>query len=113
MKRIKRTYLVKDPSKYEAYKCISFIKRGSSTTQSVLQYLKMMRGKPVTALQTRRMFPAFFKGPVEAGRILKTLERRGFAELVYPGAWRITPFGDNAVYLLAQRDKLKYPILDD
>lgn len=113
MPATKRVYVISDPSRWKEYSSISFMKRGSSSTRSVLCYLKMMRGKPVTALQTRQMFPAFFKGPVDAGRILKTLTKRGFAQEVYEGAWRITPVGENAIYLLAARDKLKYAISDD
>ena len=113
MPATKRVYVISDPSRWKEYSSISFMKRGSSSTRSVLCYLKMMRGKPVTATQTRKMFPAFFKGPSDAARILKTLTKRGFAQEVYEGAWRITPVGENAIYLLAARDKLKYAISDD
>jgi hypothetical protein len=73
----------------------------------------MKRGMPATAKQTKDLFPAFFKGPSDAARILTTLERRGFAESAYPGAWRITPSGLQAIDLLAQRDKRDFAELDD
>lgn len=113
MQMQKRKFLIADPSKHKEYAPVSFMKRGPSTTRSVLQYLKMKRGIPVTALQVRHMFPTFFKGPVEAKRILKTLERRGFAQQVYDGAWRITESGISAVYLLAQRDKPRHIDAED
>jgi hypothetical protein len=68
---------------------------------------------PTTAKQAKDMFPRFFKGPSESARILRTLERRGFAESVYEGAWRITSNGIQAVDLLAQRDKRDFAELED
>jgi hypothetical protein len=108
MKQQQENFAIKDPSKYTMFKPVSFIKRGVTSTRCVLHYLKMKRGTPASALQVREMFPKRFKGPVEAGRILKTLESRGFAKSAYPGAWIITPRGIEAIGLLAQRDKLKH-----
>ena len=85
---------------------VSFIRRGPTTTKSVLHYLRMKRGVPVSALNTRDMFPKFFRTPADAKRILETLEGRGFAKQVYKEAWVITAQGQEAVGLLAQRDRL-------
>jgi hypothetical protein len=107
-----RKFVIEEPSKMPEFKPISFMRRGHSTTRSVLYYLKMKRGMPLTVKQVIELFPRFFKHPYQAGRILKTLERRGFAESVYPGAWRITAMGLKAVDLLAQRDKNKFVELE-
>lgn len=107
-KRRPPKYYIAKPNDIPHFKPVAFIRRGSTPTRSVLNYLKMKRGVPATAKQVKDVFYPFFKGPVEAGRILKTLERRGFAESVYPGAWRITPSGIGAVSLLAQRDKRRH-----
>lgn len=101
-------YVIAKPNRIAHFKPVSFIKRGSTTTRSVLNYLKMKRGVPATAKQVRDVFYPFFKRPSDSARILKTLERRGFAETVYPGAWRITSKGLEAVSLLAQRDKRQH-----
>jgi hypothetical protein len=106
MKQLLKNFAIKDPSKHEMFEPISFIRRGSSTTKSVLYYLKMKRGVPVSALNTRDMFPKFFGAPVDAKRILGTLERRGFAKQVYSEAWVITAQGQAAINLIAQRDRL-------
>jgi len=108
MTKSRSRYIILHPNKLPHFKPVRFMKRGPSTTRSVLHYLKMKRGMPATAKQTKDLFPAFFKGPADAARILRTLERRGFAETVYPGAWRITNAGLQAVDLLAQRDKRDY-----
>lgn len=101
-------YIISKPNRMPHFKPVVFIKRGSTPTKSVLHYLKMKRGMPASAKQTKDMFPRFFKGPSDAARILRTLERRGFAESVYMGAWRITSNGLQAVDLLAQRDKKRH-----
>jgi hypothetical protein len=106
MKQLLKNFAIKDPSRYEMFEPVSFIRRGSTTTKSVLHYLKMKRGVPVSALNTRDMFPKFFGAPVDAKRILATLERRGFAKQAYKEAWVITAQGQEAVGLLAQRDRL-------
>lgn len=98
-------YMIQKPNRIPHFKPVAFIKRGSTSTRSVLNYLKMKRGVPATAKEVKDVFYPFFKGPHDAARTLRTLERRGFAETVYPGAWRITPQGIGAVGLLAQRDK--------
>lgn len=108
MREKPRVFLIKDPSKFRSFDSVSFIRRGPTTTRSVLHYLKMKRGMPATSLQVRDMFPKFFRTPVDARRILETLEKRGFAETVYHGAWRITQQGAEAVYLLARRDQEKH-----
>ena len=106
MKQLLKNFAIKDPSKHEMFEPVSFIRRGSTTTKSVLHYLKMKRGVPVSARNTRDMFPKFFRTPVDAKRILSTLERRGFAKQTYKEAWVITAQGQVAVGLLAQRDRL-------
>lgn len=104
----KKMYIISKPNKIAEFKPVSFMRRGHSPTRSVLHFLKMKRGVPVTARATKEMFPRFFGGPVDASRILKTLERRGFAQSAYEGSWRITASGLHAINLLAQRDKRKH-----
>lgn len=106
MKQSVKNFAIKNPSQYEMFESVSFIRRGSTTTKSVLHYLRMKRGVPVSALNTKAMFPKFFRVPADAKRTLETLERRGFAEQAYKEAWVITPKGLEAVGLLAQRDRL-------
>ncbi len=113
MTKSRSRYIISKPNRLPHFKPVVFIKRGSTPTKSVLHYLKMKRGVPATAKQTKDMFPRFFKGPSDAARILRTLERRGFAESVYDGAWRITSNGLQAVDLLAQRDKRDFAELED
>lgn len=100
-------YVISKPDNFPEFRPVGFIKRGHSPTRSVLRYLKMKRGTPITAQQVKDIFPVFFRKPSDASRILKTLERRDFAECAYEGAWRITGNGINAIHLLARRDTEK------
>lgn len=112
MTKLKQCYEIAEPNKIPKYASITFIKRGSSTTRSILCFLKMRRGRPATAKQIKDVFFPFFNGPADVARLLDTLERRGFVELVYPGAWRITKDGIQAIYLLARRDKHIFAEID-
>lgn len=108
MTKMKWQYEIADPSRDKRFAPVSFMKRGNSTTSSVLRYLKMKRGVPATARQVYNVFPGFFRKPSDAAKIIRTLEKRGFCESVYDGAWRITKSGVAAVYLMCRRDRLKY-----
>ena len=99
-------YAIKDISRSPRFAPVSFMKRGNSTTYSVLRYLKMKRNVPSTTRQIVAVFPKFFVHPSDAGKIVRTLKKHGFCETVYEGAWRITPAGVAAVYLMSQRDRL-------
>lgn len=108
MTKPKWKYAISDPSRDKRFTPVSFMKRGNSSTLSVLRYLKMKRGVPATARQVYEVFPSFFRKPSDAARTIRTLEKRGFCESVYDGAWRVTESGVAAVYLMSQRDRLKY-----
>lgn len=108
MKHWRGKYAIENPSKYKMFESVSFIRRGTTTTRSVMHYLKMKRGVPSSAVQVKCVFPRSFRSPVAAKNILKTLEGRGFAKQTYYEAWVITPMGIEAVALLAQRDRQLY-----
>lgn len=105
-RRLQR-YAILDTSRDPKFAPVSFMRRGNSTTYSVLRYLKMKRDVPSTTKQIVAVFPKFFVHPSDAGKIIRTLKKHGFCETVYEGAWRITPAGVAAVYLMSQRDRLK------
>lgn len=106
MSPVARVFEIERPEKYPEFKRLSFIKRGVSSTQVTLYYVKMKK-LPVTAKQIAAMLPHFFRKPSDAARVAKTLEKHGFFEKVYDNCWRITPLGKESCYVLGKRDRQK------
>ena len=103
---------IPNPSKVDKFKHLSFIRRGTSSTRSVLYYLKMRRGRKVSSQQVAGMFPSFFRRPSDAVRILNTLAKNGLASVDEDSMWAITELGYRSVYLLGERDRMKYVSLE-
>jgi hypothetical protein len=106
MSPVSRTFQIARPERYPEFKRISFIKRGVSSTQVTLYYIKMKKS-PVTAKQIADFVPNFFRKPSDAARVARTLEKHGFIQKVYDNCWRITPLGKEACYLIGKRDVQK------
>ena len=112
MKNVTPKFKIAKPEKHPEFKRLWFIKRGTSSTQVTLYYLKMKKS-PVTAKQIAAFVPHFFRHPSDAAKVARTLEKHGFFEKVYDNCWRITPLGKESCYLLGRRDAMYSSFLID
>ena len=86
------------------YEPVSFIKRGVTLTRCILVLAKSYRGKPVSPVDVKRMFPTLCRKPSDAKAIMRRLEGRKMLRRVDQESWCITKLGVKAVYLLGSRD---------
>ena len=100
-----RIYQIENPNKHPKFAHLSFIKRGTSSTKSMLAYMKMKK-VPVTTQQIAAMFPNFFRTAGDASRIVHKLERHGLASKTIDNHWVITPLGESSCYALGSRDAI-------
>lgn len=96
-------YKIKDIAGLKEYEAVSFIKRGTTLTRSILAYAQMKK-KPIAPVSIVRMFGSRCAKPSDAREIMKTLERRGMLRRVDADTWQITPLGVEALHLLGRRD---------
>lgn len=96
-------YKIKNIAGLKEYELVSFIKRGTTLTRSILAYAKMKQ-KPIAPVSIVRMFGTRCHKPSDAREIMKTLERRGMMRRVEADTWEITPLGLDALRLLGSRD---------
>lgn len=97
-------FRIKEITGIKEFQPVSFIKRGSTLTRSILCYAKMKR-KPISPVSVVRMFSTRCRRPYDAREVMKTLEGRGMLRRVDADTWEITPLGIKAVYLLGKRDE--------
>lgn len=96
-------YKIKDIAGLKEFEPVSFIKRGTTLTRSILAYAKMKK-KAIGPQSITKMFPSRCRKPSDARDIMKTLEGRGMLRRVEADTWQITPYGENALHLLGRRD---------
>jgi hypothetical protein len=97
-------FRIKEIARIKEFYPVSFIKRGSTLTRSILCYAKMKRS-PISPVDVVRMFGFRCRRPYDAREVMKTLEGRGMLRHVDADTWEITPTGINAIYLLGKRDE--------
>lgn len=97
-------FRIKEIAGIEEFQLVSFIKRGTTLTRSILCYAKMKK-KPIAPVSIVRMFGSRCRRPYDAREVMKTLEGRGMLRRVDADTWEITELGIRAVYLLGKRDE--------
>ena len=86
---------------------MSFIKPGTTPEKVALNYAKMMRRTGFNIAGLMSLNPTMFNNESKARRVIVLLRNNGLVAQLDNGYYAITTRGENAIIVLANRDRSK------